>query len=235
MERTLSVIVPGYNEEKNIASAIESVVRAVSDIVDDYEIIVVDDGSTDSTAAVARTFADKDPRVRVVRNETNRGYGFSYRRGLAAAVMNYVTSFCGDNDMSGDSLRELVKAMGRAQVITCYYLPGQRRPWLRSILSRAYSGLINVLFGLKLRYPNGTVTCELALVRSLDLKCDGMAVHSECLVKLLKKGCSYEEIGFDHVGRRHGHSRALTVRNLVQTFRVICFLFREVYFEKRET
>ena len=59
-----------------------------------------------------------------------------------------------------------------------------------------------------------------------------MAVHTECLVKLLKKGCSYREIGFQHVGRQHGRSKALSGKNILATLRLVGFLVREVYFQK---
>jgi glycosyltransferase involved in cell wall biosynthesis len=213
--KDISVIIPAYNEEGNIAAAITSVIAAVREMVDDYEIIVVDDGSADATGRLAEQEARDNPRVKVLRNPRNKGFGCAYRHGLAAASKTYVGVFPGDNDMSALSLRDIIREIGAADVITSYMRSGQKRSLFRRCLSGIFVRLMNGLFGLRLKYYNGSFMSKTAL--------------AECLVKLIKAGYSYKEVCFEHKGRAHHCSKALRWKSVWQTGKFMVMLLMDVY------
>ena len=233
MNKTVSIIIPAFNEEGNIAAAVDSVTRAVSSIAEEYEIIVVNDGSRDRTGELADQLARLNPKVKVLHNEQNRGFGYSYRRGIEVAQKNYLTVFPGDNDMDAAVLTQLIAESTQADVITSYVSNDYRRTFTRKILSRLFVRILNLLCQKNLRYYNGAFIAETRLVRSLELHSDGLTVLAECMVKLIKAGYSYREIPLKHIGRKSERSKALTLKSIKQTGVFMLLLVRDIYFPSR--
>ncbi len=231
MDKSLTVVVPAFNEEQNILSAIENVKGALEGM--DWEIIVVNDGSSDQTGSLAEKKAKTDARVRVVHNEKNLGYGHAFQRGVGLATRSYIGIFPGDNDMSAKSLLDLVENIGDADMITAYMSDSKRRPWGRRCLSRLFVFLLSVLFGLPLKYYNGPFICRRGLLQSLAIKSEGLTALAECKIRLLKMGCTYKEIRFDHTGRQAGRSSALRWKSIKQTLRNVAILFKDIYLTPR--
>lgn len=229
MTKTLSVVIPAFNEEENIEAAICDVTAAIS-AGGDYEIIVVDDGSTDRTALLARSQAVKNPNIKVLVNETNRGFGYSFKRGVAAATKDFVTGFPGDNDMSAGCLRQLLNQIGSEDLVISYMVSQGNRRLVRRLLSRGFVTLLNGLFGLNLAYYNGAFLCRRSLIQSLPIKSDGLGMVAECLVRLIKAGCRYKAIPFEHTGRKHQQSKALRLKSILSVLYTVSILLKDVYF-----
>ena len=229
MNPSISVIIPAYNEEGNIVAAIESVIYALEGVSSDYEIIVIDDGSKDKTAPLARGKSAVNPSIRVVSNEGNQGYGYTFRRGIKLATKTYFTAFQGDNDMSRESFRELIGSLEKAQVVTSHMENKKSRSFLRRFLSQSFVRVMNILFRLRLKYYTGMFICESRLVKSVALKSDGLVIVAECLVRLIKAGSSYTSIAFKHVQRQTGESKALTLKNIFSTLKIIFILVSDIY------
>jgi len=116
--RSLTVFVPAYNEAENIGPTVDTILRALSVSVEEYEIIVVDDGSTDGTYEVAEALATKYPQVRVIHNPRNMGLGYGWMRAVETATMASFVFVPGDNTWPYRSLHELFGNLGKADVIT---------------------------------------------------------------------------------------------------------------------
>ncbi len=230
--RSLSVVIPAYNEEENLGLSLDNVLRAVDGLVDDLEIIVIDDGSNDATRAIAEQRAGADPRIRAISNEVNRGYGFSYRRGVSLATKYHVGVFTADNDMSWESFRDLVLHIGEADIISSYTGNSGDRELLRQVLSGIFNGLINVLFGLRVRYFNGPFIARREDLQALTLRSTGLTALAECKVKMLKKGCSIREIPFIYVHRTGGRSSALRFKSIKAAIAAVGLLYHDVHWEK---
>lgn len=228
--RSVSVIIPAFNEEGNIKDAIDSVIAAVKPVVDDYQLIVVDDGSRDATRQMALEKAKSIPKVMVVTNEGNRGFGFSYARGVRLAEMEYVTVFPGDNDMAGDSLSKLVNAIGETDLVISTMSKTNKRSLFRRVVSRLFVLIMNTLFGLKLEYYNGAFICRTQVIKSIPIKSVGLATLAECLVRLIKSGYSYKAIYFEHIGRKSDHSKAFKFKNVWAVGKTIGILLKDIYF-----
>ena len=226
---SVTIIIPAFREEDNIESAIDNAVAAASVATQDYEIIVVDDGSPDKTGDFARLKAEANPKIRVAVNATNEGFGFSFARGVKMATKAYVTVFPGDNDMSAVSLKELIASRGGADVVITYMQKTEKRSKFRRGLSLLFVIIMNFIFGLKLKYYNGAFICRRDLLQSIPIKSTGLAALAECIIRLLKAGHSYKPIYFEHIGRKHEQSKALNLRSVKTVAATVVVLIKDIY------
>lgn len=224
----ITVVIPAFNEEKNIELAIPNVINAVKNLTKNYEIIVVDDGSTDNTGKTVDKLARKNQKIKIINHPRNLGLGFAVKSALKAATKTHITFFPGDNDMSSGSITELIKVCDRADFVTSYFTHIRQRSFARKVLSRAFVLLMNTLFNTNLKYYNGPLICKTDLLKRVRLTSSGFTVFAEVKVRLIKAGHSYHEIPFYHTGRRYGKSKALSVRSLIQTIQTIIVLYKEV-------
>ena len=230
----VSIVIPAYREEENIEAAIDTAVAAVSAVTHDYEIIVVDDGSPDKTGEFARLKAEINSNIRVAVNAVNCGFGYSFARGVKMASKAYVTVFPGDNDMSGQSLKELIAGRGGAELIITYMRKTDKRSVLRRLLSRSFVVMMNIVFVLDLKYYNGAFICRRELLQSVPIKSTGLAALAECLVRILKAGHSFKPIYFEHTGRKHEQSKALNLKSIKAVAWTIAVLIKDIYWPARK-
>ncbi len=228
--RSVSIVIPAFNEEGNIQGAIDSVVTAVSPVVDNYQVIVVDDGSRDHTRAMALEKAKINPKIMVVSNEGNKGFGYSYARGVRLAEMEYVTVFPGDNDMAGDSLAKLVHEIGDTDLVISYMSKTNKRSFFRRVVSKLFVFIMNTLFCLRLEYYNGAFICRTQVLKTIPIKSVGLATLAECLVRMIKAGYSYKAIYFEHIGRKTDHSKAFKFKSVCAVATTIGILIKDIYF-----
>ena len=146
----LTVFFPCHNERENIAPLVRKTLEILPTVSDDYEIIIVNDGSTDDTARIADQLAAEHPCVRVVHHEVNQGYGRALQSGFRAAARDYVFYTDGDAQFDIAELADIVPLIRRADVVTCYRL-NRTESFLRRFNGWAWSRLVNALFRLKLR------------------------------------------------------------------------------------
>ncbi len=230
MTNEVTVIISAFNEEKNLEQAVEDVVAAVGKEMPQFEIIIVDDGSTDNTARIAAKMAKKYKNLRVVRNSQNLGLGRSFAKAITFVKTPYLTVFPGDNDMAASSLVPLLKKRKEADLVTSYMKTDRYRSLGRRIVSKGYVFMMNRLFGLHLRYYNGSFVARTSALRSLTLRSTGLDIYAETKVRMIKKGYTYKEIPFEHTGRKHGKSKALTIKSIFRTIRNTFILYNDVVY-----
>src|SRR5881296_2218521 len=114
---SLSIIIPAYNESENIIDTLTNVTTALEPLPVQHEILVIDDGSTDTTAALVTSNLIRFPSVRLLINERNMGFGWSYRRGVNAASLAHIVMVHGDNAWGRETLGEFFSHVGEADVI----------------------------------------------------------------------------------------------------------------------
>lgn len=226
--RTLSVIIPALNEEGNLAGAVRTVLDAIGDRFTDYELLIFDDGSTDSTGKIADELAACNPHIRVSHNPGNKGFGYNYGRGVELAQMEYVTWFPGDNEAPGEGLRAILEAVGSADIVVGYVSNPHVRRFGRRFISASYVGLLNLLFGLRLRYYNGPSVHPRKLLLTVPMHTRGFGCLAATLVRLLRSGNGYVEVPYATGIRQHGGTKAFMVKNIVSVLGAIARLFWEV-------
>jgi len=230
----ISFIVAALNEESRIEGAVDTILRAVADVkLTDYEILLVNDGSTDKTGEIMERLASQDDRIRVLHNERNLGLGGVYKRGVAAARGEYCMVIAGDNAASAESISVTLGHLGEADIIIPHvHNITEVRSLFRRIGSRGYTMLINLLFGLNVRYYNGAIARR-ALLNTITLTGDGYSIFAELVVKLVSRGHSYVEIGVPFSPTPNtARSSALRFRNVAIVVGSVFRLVRDIHFSR---
>jgi glycosyltransferase involved in cell wall biosynthesis len=219
---SLSIVIPAYCEAANIIGTLENVTAALAPLPVEYEILVVDDGSTDGTGAIVRAEAHRFPGVRLLVNERNMGFGWTYRRGVESASSDHIVMVHGDNAWSADTLRTFFDRLGDADVIIGYTRNMWRtRTWRRTVLSKAFTLLANVITGRRLKYYNGLQIHPAAVLKHLTIQSVGYGFQAEVLVKSLRRTRTYVEVPMDLTERQEGESKAFRLKNAVDVVRTL--------------
>ena len=224
----ISVIIAALNEEENLELTYKKIVEAIKGRFSEYEIIIFDDGSIDRTGKIADGIALRDKWVSVVHHKKPMNLGYVYRSGIMMASKEYVILVTGDNDVPQEALEDTFDLRGQADIVIPYHINPEIRPLTRRILSKGFVCLMNNLFSLKLRYYNGMVLHKTAVVNSISITTNSFAYQAEVLVKLLKKGHSYIEVGIELADRKKGKSKALKISNVVNVVKSILVLRKEI-------
>jgi dolichol-phosphate mannosyltransferase len=226
-QHTLTVIVPAYCEAGNIIGTLENVFGALGSLPLTYEVLVIDDGSTDGTGALVTANAGRFPGVRLLTNDRNRGLGWTYRRGVEAAAHDYIVMVHGDNAWGAATLRDLFSHVGDADVIVGYTRDmWASRPWARTAISKTFTSLVNVISGRRLRYYNGLQVHRAGVLKALTIQSSGYGFQAEVLVKALRRTHTFIEVAMDLMERERGESKAFRMKNVVDVARTLTLLCR---------
>lgn len=189
----LTIVVPAWNEERRLAATVGEAVAAARRHLPDFELIVVDDGSTDGTAAVAARLAQRYDRLTVVRHPHNRGVGAAYQSGLALARFPYLTLIPGDHAYHICSLEALFARVGEVPLILGYRTNLQVRSPLRRLLSAGCTQCMRVVTGQPIRDAHGPFVFPVGPARQVRPN-PGYGYHLEALATLLRAGLPYLEV-----------------------------------------
>jgi glycosyltransferase involved in cell wall biosynthesis len=207
-------MVAAYNEVHALEGAVTDVLAALQDFAE-YEVIIVDDGSTDGTAALADRLSAEHPAVRVVHHPVNRGVAAVYRTGLEAATRQYFTWVGGDREIAAESVAALLRAIGNADLVIPYHATPQARAWHRRLVTWLCTQQINILFGWPLNYYQGPTVYPRELALTIPVENHGFFFASEMLIRALSMRLSWVEVGLRHQERQHGTSNAVKLTHLL--------------------
>jgi glycosyltransferase involved in cell wall biosynthesis len=227
---SISVVLPALNEQDNVGAVLDRALTALPTITADYEVIVVDDGSTDATAEVVSRYLEAHhPRVRLLRHEVNHGYGAALRSGLQAARHDLLFYTDADRQFDVDELRYMVPLLRDADVVLGFRVYRYDRV-LRSILSWIYNRIVDVLFRIRVR----DVDCAFKLFtrevwERIVIESDDFFVDAEIVARARKWRFRIVQKGVRHYPRVAGET---TVRpsDIPRTLRQIALIWRRIYF-----
>lgn len=203
---SLALVIPAWNEEAAIGQAIQQAEAALASLTTNYEIIVVDDGSSDRTAEVVRAEVASNPHIRLVQHAQNLGYGAALRSGFRAATRELVAFTDADCQFDLHEL-EYMLPLARHYDITCGYRIDRQDSTRRRFFSWGYNTLVSLLLGSPVR----DLDCALKIFRRAPLQdilpeCDDFFVNAEMLTRARLRGLSVVEVGVHHRPRVAGHS-----------------------------
>lgn len=231
--RKVSVVLPAYNEEDNVERQVASVDAVCRDLrFDDWEILVVDDGSRDATRAVCEGLRERFPKMKLLVHETNQGYAKALRTGFTSAAMPLVFYTDCDNQFDVRELESFLPAIGHFDIV-CGFRIYRFDPFTRLVLSWGYNLLVRILFQIRVR----DVDCAFKLFRrevfdKIHIESKKFFVDTEILAKASKIGLTMTEIGVRHYPRSAGRS---TVRpsHIVSTLAEIVSMWTDIYVRGR--
>jgi len=213
----LTIVVPCLNEENNIEATLDTIAAAMSELEYSYEILVIDDGSTDQTAAIVKEYAQTHSRlpIHLHQNPRNRGLTRSYVDASFLGQGKYYRLICGDNAEPKESLLAIFSYLGKADIVIPYHeVTGKSA--LRLALSKVYTTLVNLLSGYSVRYYNGCALHMRYNVMRWGPYSFGFGFQAELITRLLDEGATYVEVPVNAV--HHNKSRrnsALNTRNFL--------------------
>ena len=210
----LSVFYPMWNEEDYIERALRFGRRACEDLVEsgdiaDYELIIIDDKSTDRTPEIADAMAAADPHVRVIHHERNRKLGGSMKTGFAAATGDLVLYTDADLPFDMEELPRAVRLLRdyEVDIITAYRFDRTGEGSLRAVYTFVYNGLIKALFGVKVRDINFAFKlCRRRIFEEVHLKSEGSFIDAELIIRATRMGYEIMQMGVDYFPRTRGES-----------------------------
>lgn len=216
----LSLFFPAYNEEKNIRQAVEeafSVLRSIREM-DDFEIIVVDDGSADDTKKIAFALTQENPKVRLVSHEKNKGYGKALQSGIQASRFEYIFFTDADLQFYMEDIRKLLLFVPDYDAVIGYRAP-RRDPFMRIVNAAGWRVLNRILFGLTIK----DIDCAFKLfksdaVKKIQMTAEGAMFSAEMLVRLRKAGFTIKEVPVRHRRRIYGNPTGASPEVIIKAF-----------------
>ncbi|MDV6033247.1 MAG: glycosyltransferase [Phycisphaera sp. RhM] len=231
---SLSLVIPAYNEEEVIEQAIDEATVALSQLVSDFEIIVVDDGSTDDTAAIVAAVAECNSHLRLLKHDSNEGYGAALRNGFAAAKNELIAFTDADCQFDLSEIDSFLLLAKRYDAV-CGYRIDRKDTKLRCFYSLIYNWIVRLLLGIRVR----DVDCALkvfrrAMLHRTRIQSDGFLVNSDLLTQIRDAGGSIVEVGVTHRPRAAGQS-TVSIRHIPRVLAsLVQFWWNEIQFPKRE-
>jgi len=227
---SITIIVPALNEETHLEESVTTVVRAAEKWFDDYEVLVFNDGSTDRTGAIADTLAGRFKQVTAIHHATPQCIGGVIRSGLDRARMRYVIWVDGKGATPPEALDQIFAKKGEADLVVPFAWNQYERPWLRRIISRTFRRVLNTIFRLDLHQYTHLVLCETAVARQVRVRTSSYAYQAEALIKLIKSGCTYVQVGVRDNFALEGHkTKAFRPRNVGGVAAFFAYTLWDVY------
>jgi len=226
---SISVFMPCFNEQENVNSTVEKALSALEKLDVDFEIIIVNDGSSDSTGRIADDIASKDSRVKVVHHHSNLGYGAALQSGFKAATKELVFYTDGDGQFDINEMPQLLPLMEKYDIVSCYRI-NRRDSLVRKINGWCWTKLVCLLFGLKLR----DIDCAFKLYKreifdDMILSSKGALIDTEVLARAARKNCRITQEGVHHFPRTAGSQTGADMRVILRAFKELFMLYRSIH------
>jgi glycosyltransferase involved in cell wall biosynthesis len=227
---SISVVLPALNERENVAQVLDRALATLQSITPEYEVIVVDDGSTDSTAEVVLGYLKAHhPRVRLLRHDRNRGYGAALRSGLGAARHDLLFYTDADCQFDIGELRDMVPLMGDAQVVLGFRV-NRHEPRGRAIASWVYNRIVGAVFRLRVRDVNCSFKLfSRAVWEGMVVEADDFVVDAEIVAWARRRHLRIVQKGVRHYPRVAGET-TVRLSDVPRTLRGIARAWRRMHF-----
>ena len=225
---SISVFFPCYNEQDNVERIVNKAVETLEKINADYQIIIVNDGSSDATGQIAGKIAAKNSKVKVVHHETNLGYGSAVRSGIKASVKNLVFFTDGDGQFDINELPPLIPLISRFDVVACFRI-NRRENFLRRLNGFCWTKLVCLLFGLKVK----DIDCAFKLFKkevfdNIELVSAGALISAEILARAAREGFSITQVGVHHYPRTAGSPTGAKITVIFRAFKELFRLYSRI-------
>jgi len=216
------VFLPAYNEEANLKRTVKNVIENLKKNVSEWEIVIVNDGSKDSTGKIADELAKDNKKITVIHHSPNRGYGAAFKSGLYGCKYPWISFIDSDGQFDFKEIARFIETQEKtkADLVIGYYLK-RKVPFTRILNSKTWQLIVFLLFGLNVR----DIDCGFKLIskKVVDtiprLESErGAFITSEFLIKAKKAGFKIVEIGVQHYPRKFGEATGAKLNVIIQSF-----------------
>jgi glycosyltransferase involved in cell wall biosynthesis len=223
---SISAVFPAYNDGGTIASMVAAAWIALHQVTNDFEIVVVNDGSSDYTATMLEEVSTRYPELRVITHPYNQGYGAALRTGFSAAIKDWVFYTDGDSQYNPLELVNLVGALREGVDVVNGYKLTRNDSLMRILIGRAYHYFVKLLFGIRIR----DVDCDFRLIprsvlEEIELKSNSGAICLELVKKIQDAGYVFAEVPVNHYSRKYGVSQFFVPWRIIRTLRQLADLY----------
>jgi glycosyltransferase involved in cell wall biosynthesis len=225
---TISVIFPAFNEEDNIRRTVETTMKVLPKVAMGWEVIVVDDGSTDATALICDDLKARYAEVEVIRHCQNRGYGAALKSGIMAAQYDLIFFSDSDGQFDLQELQQLI-CWSEDYDIVAGYRANRHDPLHRRINALGWNVLVRLVLGIKIR----DIDCAFKLFRRevfdrVQIRSVGAMVNTEIFAQVTQLGMRVHQVKVNHFPRRLGKQSGANVYVIIKAFRELGRLWRQL-------
>jgi glycosyltransferase involved in cell wall biosynthesis len=216
---SISVFFPCYNEQDNVERTVEQALAVLRKLNADFEVVIVDDGSSDATGQIADEISRRDSRVKVVHHHPNLGYGAALQSGFKAATKKIVFYTDGDGQFDISEMPPLLPLMEQYDIVSCYRLNRQDN-LIRRLNGWAWTKLVCFLFNIKIR----DIDCAFKLYKreifdNIQMSSLGALISAEVLARAARKGYSITQKGVHHYPRTAGAQTGANLKVILRAFK----------------
>jgi glycosyltransferase involved in cell wall biosynthesis len=217
--QTLTVIFPAFNEEQNIAVTVESACVILPQLSLQWEIIIVNDGSSDSTCQVCDQLVNAHPQVRVIHHSRNRGYGAALKSGVSAARHELIFFTDSDGQFTVTELPKFIEYAKEFDIVAGYRAKRNDPPH-RIVNALGWNLLVRIVLGIHIR----DIDCAYKLFRRevferIQIRSVGAMVNTEIMAQAMKFSMRLKEVEVSHFPRRFGRPTGANIKVIFKAFR----------------
>jgi glycosyltransferase involved in cell wall biosynthesis len=224
---SLSVVVPALNEEVALNDTIKCMCKALNDSGIDWEIILINDGSTDRTQELTTKWVNNESRIKAIHHQRPMGVGYCFREGIEISTREAITWLPADGENDPGGLLENLPLLEQVDMVIPFVLNTGIRHWTRRILSKVYLWIINVSFGTRFNYTNGNVIYRREIFKSIKPKSNGFFYQAECLIRGVHAGFTFIAVPVQLRKGLRGRSKALSLKS----FSTLAYEFMHLFYE----
>jgi len=225
---SISVFLPCYNEQGNVGRTVEQALAVLEKLNADFEVIIVNDGSSDATGKIADRYASQNNRIKAVHHQSNLGYGAALQSGFKAATKKLVFYTDGDGQFDINEMPPLLPLIEQYDIVSCYRL-NRQDSCMRKINAWGWTKLVCLLFGMKIR----DIDCAFKLYKreifdNIKMSSTGALIDAEILARAIRKGYTVTQKAVHHYPRTAGAQTGANLRVILCAFKELFKLYRQI-------
>lgn len=224
---SLSISIPAYNEKETLSQVVRESLDVAKNITAQFEILIIDDGSTDGTSALVDCLALEDSRIRVIHHSRNLGFGETLKEVYLLPQKEWIFFVPGDGQIAPRELFKLLPATAEFDMII-----GRRKSrqdsWQRKLQAGIYNLLISLFLGQRVRDVDSVFLLRRKALEGIEIKGHSVFIHAEVCLKVKKNGFKITEVDIGHRPRQKGKASGSSPKVIAQTiFDFIRYCFHE--------
>jgi len=225
----ISLFFPVYNDENTVRTITLKAIRILDEIAENYEILIIDDGSPDNSGKIAEELSEEFPRVRVIHHQGNLGYGAAIKTGLQNVQYEYICFTDGDDEYDISDLKKFMRLKDYYDLIITFRYVRMYSTW-RIFVSRTYNMLLRFLFKTTYRdISTGLRMIRKSVISEIDLISTSPFIGAELTIKMMLKGYRIGEIGIQTFPRVFGRGESVSFTNIMKTIQDLRRVHHQIF------